>query len=581
MLLGVSPLKKNLNLLVGGIQGEGVVSLGTNLMKALSNLGYYTYGNRNFSSRIKGGNTTMLISIGIERQLCTKDELDIILALDKETINLYHSKLHPDGLILFDSILSSQDLNDEETNAIPLPITEIAKELSASIMKNTCALGFIGRLLGLSEDELSKLLIEKYNSKGEVIVENNLNALKKAYAYEESALSGNNYFLLSPNEKSSRAVMMGNEAIGFGALMAGCRFIPSYPITPASEIMEYLGKVLPRYGGIMVQVEDEIAAITMAVGASYGGVRSMTATSGPGISLMMEGIGLAGATETPVVIADIQRGGPSTGLPTKTEQSDLFAIYYGGHGEYSNIILSPATVEDCFYDTIKAFNLADQYQCPVFILSDLALGLSPQTIDNLDYSKVVIERGKVVTEEELSTIERGTFKRYELAEDGISPRSFPGMVNGGHHVTGIEHTELGLPLEKPENRKKMMDKRLSKTSPLENEISIDIYKMTENTKTLFLTFGSNFGTIKEAINLSHKKVDLGVFRMIRPLPKKQLTQLLESYDKIVVVEGNYRRQLASIIHQELGYHAKIHSITKYDGTIFTVKEIVDKIGEWA
>lgn len=574
-------MKKNLTLLIGGIQGEGVVSLGTNLMKTLSNLGYYTYGNRNFSSRIKGGNTTMTISIGVEKQLCSKDGLDIILALDKETIDLFNCKLKPNGLILFDSILSSKDLNYNKDLLIPLPITEIAKSLSAPIIKNTCALGFLGRLMGLDENELSQSLKEKYHTKGDKIVEKNLKALKEAYNYDGDIFNKENYFLSIPEKKSSKAVMMGNEAIGFGALMAGCRFIPSYPITPASEVMEYMGKVLPRYGGAMVQVEDEIAAITMAVGASYGGVRSMTATSGPGISLMMEGIGLAGITETPVVIADIQRGGPSTGLPTKHEQSDLFAIYYGGHGEYSNIILSPSTVEDCFYDTIKAFNLADKYQCPVFILSDLSLGLSPQTIDDLDYDQVVIDRGKVVTKDELSNIERGTFKRYELTKDGISPRSFPGMINGGHHVTGIEHNELGLPLEKPENRKNMMEKRLSKTAPLENEESIDIYRTNNSNKTLFLTFGSVFGAIKEAVNLSDKKVDFGAIRMIRPLPKKQLTSLLENYDKIVVVENNYRKQLASIIKEELGYHNKIHSITKYDGTNFTINELVEKIGEWA
>ncbi|MBU5677167.1 2-oxoacid:acceptor oxidoreductase subunit alpha [Alkaliphilus sp. MSJ-5] len=574
-------MKKNLTLLIGGIQGEGVVSLGTNLMKTLSNLGYYTYGNRNFSSRIKGGNTTMTISIGVEKQLYSEDRLDIILALDKETIDLFNRKLKPNGLILFDSILSSKDLSYKKDSLIPLPITEIAKGLSAPIIKNTCALGFLGRLMGLNENELSQALKEKYHTKGDEIVEKNLKALKEAYNYDGDIFNKEDYFLSIPEKKSSKAVMMGNEAIGFGALMAGCRFIPSYPITPASEVMEYMGKVLPRYGGAMVQVEDEIAAITMAVGASYGGVRSMTATSGPGISLMMEGIGLAGITETPVVIADIQRGGPSTGLPTKHEQSDLFAIYYGGHGEYSNIILSPSTVEDCFYDTIRAFNLADKYQCPVFILSDLSLGLSPQTIDDLDYNQVVIDRGKVVIKDELSNIERGTFKRYRLTEDGISPRSFPGMLNGGHHVTGIEHNELGLPLEKPENRKNMMEKRLSKTAPLENEESIDIYRTNNSNNTLFLTFGSVFGAIKEAAYLSDKKIDFGAIRMIRPLPKKQLTSLLENYDKIVIVENNYRKQLASIIKEELGYHNKIHSITKYDGTNFTINELVEKIGEWA
>lgn len=573
-------LKNKLTLLIGGIQGEGVVSLGTNLMKTLSNLGYYTYGSRNFSSRIKGGNTTMTISIGVEKQLCVEDHIDMILALDKETIQLYSSKLHTNGILLYDSVISVEDFNAENHRFIPLPITEIAKNSGSLIMKNTSALGFVGRLIGLNKSGLLTSLEEKYRTKGQDVVEKNLSTLEESFHIEIDGLDIQDFYLLPPNSPSSRAVMLGNEAIGFGALMAGCRFIPSYPITPASEVMEYMGKVLPRYGGMMVQVEDEIAAVTMAIGASYGGVRSMTATSGPGLSLMMEGIGLAGNTETPLVIADIQRVGPSTGLPTKNEQSDLFSLYYGGHGEYPSIILSPATVEDCFYDTIKAFNLADQYQCPVFILSDLNLGLSPQTIDDLDYDKVIIDRGKIAQAEDLAPIERGSFKRYAFTEDGISPRSFPGMVNGGHHVTGLEHNELGLPFEKPENRKKMMDKRLGKTAPLENEPSIELHPFGKNNKTLFLTYGSASGTVLEAIEQSEKKVDLGIIRMIRPLPTKQIISLFENYDHIVVVESNYRKQLASILREELGYHDKIHSIHKYDGTNFTITEMVEKIGAW-
>lgn len=574
-------MKKNLTLLIGGIQGEGVVSLGTNLMNTFSNLGYYAYGSRKFSSRIKGGNTTMTISVGINKQLSAEDDIDLILALDAETISLFSNQLNSDGLILYDSILSPKELEDKKNILIPLPITEIAKELGVMLMKNTCALGFLGRLMGLNAVDLSHSLKEKYASKGDIIVEKNLKALEQAFKYDNNILDRTEHFLTSPNHKVSRAVMMGNEAIGLGALMAGCRLIPSYPITPASEVMEYLGNVLPRYGGAMVQVEDEIAAVTMAVGASYGGVRSMTATSGPGLSLMMEGIGLAGITETPVVIVDIQRGGPSTGLPTKHEQSDIFALYYGGHGEYPNIILTPATVEDCFYDTIEAFNLADKYQCPVFILSDLQLGLSPQTIDELDYDKIVIDRGKIASKDDLANVERGTFKRYKFTEDNISPRSFPGMPNGGHHVTGIEHNELGLPFEEADNREKMMNKRLSKTSPLENNDSIEVFKCGDRNKTLVLTFGSVFGITAEAVKQNNLNVDYGRIKMIRPLPKKQLSSLLKEYSHIIVIENNYRKQLASIIKEELGCHEKIKSITKYDGNIFTIKELTKKIGEWA
>jgi 2-oxoglutarate ferredoxin oxidoreductase subunit alpha len=303
--------------------------------------------------------------------------------------------------------------------------------------------------------------------------------------------------------------------------------------------MEYLIKQLPKYGGTVIQTEDERSAITMAIGANYGGVRSFTASAGPGLSLMVEAIGLAGITETPVVIVNTQRGGPSTGLPTKQEQSDLNAMIYASHGEIPKIVIAPSTVEECFYDTMEAFNLADQYQCPVILMTDLQLSLGKQSAEELDHTRVQINRGKnAYNLPELGDGE--LFKRFELTEDGISPRVIPGTLNGLHHVTGVEHDQDGRPSESPINRKKMMDKRLSKLNNLEVTNAIRIDAPHEEPDLLIIGMGSTGGTIDEArsrlnqdgITSNHMTV-----RLIHPFPTELVKPYAAKAKKIVVLEN--------------------------------------------
>ncbi len=568
-----------MSLLIGGVQGEGVISTAENLMKTLSSLGYYCFEKRNFSSRIKGGNSSIVINIGLEKKLWVEDEVSFIVALDQETIDLYHPLLEENGIIFYDSTITPDPtLLKKGLKLHALPISEIAKKNGSLIMKNTSAMGFIGVLLGISEGNLIEVITKKFKKKGQDIIEKNIKVLDHVFQHANENLNEYSNFILNSIQKNKRPLMLGNHGVSLGALMAGCRFVASYPITPASEIMETLGVLLPKYKGIMLQVEDEIAAVNMIIGAAYGGVRSMTATSGPGISLMMEGIGLAGMTETPIVIVNSQRVGPSTGMPTKHEQSDLIGLYFGGHGEYPTIILTPSTVEECFYSTIRAFNLADKYQCPVIILLDLTLSLSNQTIDQLDYSKIEIDRGKIFG---ASEIQQG-YKRFQFTEDHVSTRAIPGTKGGIHHTTGLEHSEIGLPMDTPLNRKKMMEKRMEKTYILQssNEIIIKENKPTSNNNVLVLTFGSTYGIIKGAIEKNNIPVDFGYFQMIKPLPIKQLENLFAKYDHIIVVENNYSQQLATIIRSEVGYHDKIHSVTKYDGTTFTLGEIITEIGRW-
>lgn len=569
-------MKSSITIMIGGIQGEGVVSTGINLMKTLSSLGYYTYANRNFSSRIKGGNTTITINISVNRISATSDNLDVILAMDLETIERHIQLLNKEGVIFYDSELQVDLSNLKECKAYPLPITALSKGLGLQNLKSTTSLSFLGRLLEISSQALKESIKARYKRKGSEIIEKNIEAIAAAYNMKELSWPDFTIQLLPPKDTTSRAVLFGNEVISLGALAGGCRFLASYPITPASEIMEYLSRVLPRFGGVMLQVEDEIAAVNAIVGASYAGVRSMTATSGPGISLMLEGIGLSGMAEIPIVIVDAQRAGPSTGLPTKHEQSDLFTLYYGGHGEYPSIILTPSTIEECFFETIRAFNLAEIYQCPVILLTDLTLSLAPQTIDSLNISSISIDRGKLINN--LSSTEAlEAYKRYDYTSDGISHRVIPGITGGLHHVTGLEHNEKGAPNDLPENRRKMMDKRMSKVKVLSEGKEITIIK-NEGNNTLFLTFGSTYGVLEAAVERTNNSVDYGRIKMIKPLPVKQLEELFNHYERIVIVENNYSGQLSQIIKSSIVCHHKIKSLVKYDGNPFTIEEITREIG---
>ena len=370
--------------------------------------------------------------------------------------------------------------------------------------------------------------------------------------------------------------MIGNDAIAMGALAGGARFMAAYPITPASEIMEYLIKHLPKFGGTVIQTEDEIAACTMAIGANYAGVRSLTASAGPGLSLMMEAIGLSGITETPLVIVDTQRGGPSTGMPTKQEQSDLMAMIYGTHGEIPKIVVAPSTVQEAFYDTVEAFNLAEEYQCPVIVLSDLQLSLGKQTVEPLDFSKVELRRGKLVQEELPDMTDKSYFKRYEVTDDGISPRVIPGMKNGIHHVTGVEHDETGKPSESAANRVAQMDKRMRKIESVNFKNPLYISAEHEEPELLFVGFNSTRGVIEEVMNRLEAegvKVNHVHVRLIHPFPSTEILPYIEKAKKVVVIENNATGQLANLMKMNVGHAQKITKILKYDGNPFLPNEV--------
>ncbi|MFC4307342.1 2-oxoacid:acceptor oxidoreductase subunit alpha [Cohnella boryungensis] len=562
---------------IGGQQGEGVESTDRIFSTALNRLGYYLYGYRHFSSRIKGGHTNNKIRISTKPIRAISDDLDILVAFDQESIDLNAGELRPGGVVVADAKFSPTIPEGVQARLFAVPITAIAEELGTSLMKNMVASGASWGLLGLPMEVFNKAVEEEFGRKGPAIVEKNVEAVRRGAEFIlEQAGGPLDEFKLEDADGKQKLFMIGNEALALGTLAAGCRLMSAYPITPASEIMEYLIKKLPKFGGTVVQTEDEIAAVTMAIGANYAGVRTMTASAGPGLSLMMEAIGLSGMTETPLVIVDTQRGGPSTGLPTKQEQSDINALIYGTHGEIPKLVVAPSTIEECFYDMIEGFNLSEEYQIPVIIATDLQLSLGKQTAEALDYDKIVINRGKLLTEELPPNEDNRLFKRYEFTEDGVSPRVIPGMKHGIHHVTGVEHDQEGRPSENALNREKMMDKRLGKISKLRvtNAVKADVPHETPD--LLIIAMGSTGGTIEEArARMTEEGLTTNqiMVRQMHPFPSELLQPHLESAKQVVVLENNATGQLANLIKMNVGYHDKIRSLLKYDGTPFLPSEI--------
>lgn len=567
---------------VGGQQGEGIESTGEIFSMAMNRLGYFLYGYRHFSSRIKGGHTNNKITVRPTEVRAIADDLDILVAFDQETIDVNYKELTPSSIILADAKFDPKNPEDSVAPLYAVPFTEIAAELGTSLMKNMVAIGATAALLNLDESVFQSVVNEIFGRKGEEVVAKNIEAIERGrQAISEQIGDRVGTWEIAPADGKRRMFMIGNDAAALGALAAGSRFMAAYPITPASEIMEYMIKKLPLVGGAVIQTEDEIAAATMAIGANYGGVRAFTASAGPGLSLMMEAIGLSGMTEQPLVIFDTQRGGPSTGLPTKQEQSDLMAMLYGTHGEIPKVVIAPSTMEEAFYDTIQAFNIAEELQLPVIVMTDLQLSLGKQSVDPFDYSRIEIRRGKIV--EAVEDVEsKDYFKRYENTEDGVSPRVLPGTKGGIHHVTGVEHDETGKPSEATGNRRTQMDKRMRKLQHVRFENPVYVNAPHDDADVLLVGFNSTRGAIEEVqekLNSEGVKVNHAHIKLIHPFPAEEMSALMDKAKKVIVVENNATGQLANVMKMNIGGHAKTKSILKYDGTPFLPRELTNLVKE--
>lgn len=574
-------MKSQISWKVGGQQGEGIESTGEIFATAMNRKGYFLYGYRHFSSRIKGGHTNNKIRVSTSPVHAISDDLDILIAFDQETIELNHHEMREDSIIIADAKAKPKKPENCVAQLIELPFTSTAKELGTALMKNMVAIGATSALMDLNISTFETLIDNMFSKKGNKVVDMNIQALNMGYdLMKQQVTNVNGDFTLENGSGHPHLYMIGNDAIGLGAIVAGSRFMSAYPITPASEIMEYMIANLPKVDGTVVQTEDEIAAATMAIGANYAGVRGFTASAGPGLSLMMESIGLSGMTETPLVIINTQRGGPSTGLPTKQEQSDLMQMIYGTHGDIPKIVVAPTDAEDAFYLTMEAFNLAEEYQCPVILLSDLQLSLGKQTVKTLDFNKIDIRRGEIIQSDiERAEDDKAYFKRYALTTSGVSPRPIPGVKGGIHHVTGVEHNEEGKPSEAPMNRQNQMEKRMRKTESLVTNNPVLLNEHEDEADILYIGFISTKGAIGEGAERLERqgvKVNTMHIRQLHPFPKDIVQQAINKASKVIVAEHNYQGQLSSILKMNTQVNDKLVNQTKYDGKPFLPYEIEEK-----
>ena len=571
---------------IGGQQGEGIESAGQILAKALTNQGYFLYGIRSFSSRIKGGATNNRLRISTTPVGAISDFTDLMLAFDQEAIDLNVGDMDVNGWMIADTAFEPKMPEGNKTRLVALPISEIAKTNGTILMRNMVCVGISCALLGLDPKMIFPMIQDQYGKKGEKIVTANQHALMDGYnAMKEAGGAEIEKFHIESADGKSRMLLNGNDAFGFGAIAGGCRFYSGYPITPSTEVMQFMIENLPIIGGDAVQTEDELSACIMAIGANYAGVRSMTATCGPGVALMSEALGLAVMAEIPMVVVDVQRGGPSTGLASKHEQSDLYISCFGSHGDAVKIVMAPTSIEDLFYDAAEAFNLAEEFQVPVMVLSDQQMGLGEQTVEPFDLAKVEIRRGKIKKQADLPEMANPDYyKRYLHTEDGISPRVFPGMKNGIHGTTGLEHDEYGKPFENPAARNKMMDKRLHKLDNVVNVFKNPLLINAPHAEAdlLILGMGGARGVVEEAAERFNKdgvKANTGIIRLINPMPVELLKAEMAKAKRVVVVEHNQQGQFASLMRMNnLETEAKkIESVLQYDGGVMKTSTVYNGI----
>ncbi|MBK5254091.1 MAG: 2-oxoacid:acceptor oxidoreductase subunit alpha [Peptostreptococcaceae bacterium] len=547
------------NLLIGGAAGQGIETTATILRKALKKSGYHIFTVEDVMSRVRGGHNFSLIRFGSEDVLSHSNKLDGIIALNDETIELHKDELNKNGFILCDSTLSS---NDPRT--IKVDMNEMAKEIGNPKVSGSIAVGAVLKLFGekieLAGDVLKDNVKDQY-------LEMNIKAMEKGFQAVEGRfphLEGNVSLSLMIN---------GNQALSLGAMASGLKFYAAYPMSPSTSIMEYLASKSDEAGIVVEQAEDEIAAINMAIGASFAGVRSMTGTSGGGFSLMVEALGLAGMAEIPLVVVDVQRPGPATGFPTRTEQSDLKFVVSASQGEFPRMVIALRNHTDAFYQTARALNLAEKYQIPVIILSDQYLSDSHSTVEPYDLKKAAAIYA-------VKPEEKGEYLRYKYTEDGISPRLIPGKTNNIVAIDSDEHDERGWITESSEVRIKMMDKRMRKLEKLKLELQEPEFFGDEAFKTLLVGWGSTEGPIKEAVESLNRmgkgKFAALVFGDIYPLPQKLLREKLALAERLINVEQNATGQLADLIREQTGISCD-SNILKYDGRQISGEEITERI----
>jgi 2-oxoglutarate/2-oxoacid ferredoxin oxidoreductase subunit alpha len=564
---------------IGGAAGDGVASAGNTLALSVARQGQGVFAYNSYQSVIRGGHSWLRLRISAKKPLNHGDQVNALIALNQDTFDRHLQELVAGGLALYNSAkLKPRYAAPDGVQLCPLPVPELAPSYEQlPVMQNTVAVGAVIRLMGLDFTGLESVLESTFAKKPQV-VKMNVEAAKAGYEYAAANFQPLPKLLEKTDQKW--ALMTGNELMAMGAALAGCKFYCAYPMSPATHILEWFAGHGKELGICVRQVEDEISVINMSIGAGHMGVRSMCATSGGGLALMTEAIGMAGMIETPVVVVNVMRAGPSTGVPTKTEQADLNQAFGASQGDFPRIVLAPLTMTDCFLTPALAFNLAERYQCPVIILSDLLMAEDNETVDpahlDVDFK---IDRGELITEVN-GPVDSEPYLRYKDTPSGISPRAIPGLP--GHlYVSGTdEHDEDGVLISDvytdPVRRVKMVDKRARKMSTVLDYVPPPKLEGNVEAEVTLVGWGSTWGVITEAVErLNREGVSTNHLQinLLIPFHVKEVTEILSKSKKLIIVENNFSGQFARHLRAETGLVANGH-IRKYDGEPFEPKHIV-------
>jgi 2-oxoglutarate/2-oxoacid ferredoxin oxidoreductase subunit alpha len=563
---------------IGGEAGQGIHTIGDTLGHVFARAGFHVFTDQDYESRVRGGHNFYRIRFADRPVMAPRNAVDIIVALDKESILLHSPELTSRGQIIYDAETLKQTHGEQAF--LDIPFAKLAVEHGGDkIMANTVATGAVLGMLGMDLEILLGIIDETFRKKGEKVITANRNAALAGYDHAVKGCLKCNFAVASDAKTESRLLVGGAEAIALGALASGVKFYSAYPMTPSTDIMNYLAGKEKEYGIVVEQAEDEIAAINMALGASFAGVRAMTGTSGGGFALMVEGVSLAAMTETPVVIALGQRPGPATGLPTKTEQGDLHMALHAGHGEFPRFIFAPGTPEQAFFLTNKAFDLAEKYQVPAFVLFDTYLADAQWTSRGFDLSRLRNTEYRL-RGEAFQKLER--YDRHAYTESGVSPMAIPGDAKHVVVTDSDEHTEDGHITEDAETRNRMVDKRLfAKLPGMQAEIAPPFLYGDHAPDIVIAGWGSFYGLLREAVDELAKSYGIAMlhFSEIYPFPGTEqfdYLRLLERAKLTVCVEQNATGQLARLMKTETG-HEFGSLLNKYDGRPFTVELMVENL----
>lgn len=561
----------DISIVLCGAAGQGIQTVERLMTRLIKRAGYNVFATKEYMSRVRGGLNSTQIRVSAEPVRGFLDRIDIFVPMNGGAMKRLKKRIGRETVILGERSVFEDEL-EGETPVIEVPFTEIAEDIGNRVYSNTVAIGALAGVLGIDVEKAVGSLKKYFGDKGTEIIEDNTEALQRGYNEVKSKeLPGGKRVNIKPgDEVADQILVSGAEAVGMGAIAGGCNFISSYPMSPSTAVLTFLAGNGRSFGVLAEQAEDEIAAINMAVGAWYAGARGMVTTSGGGFALMTEGLSLSAMLETPVVIHLAQRPGPATGLPTRTEQGDLELALHGGHGEFPRIIFAPGNLEEAFFLTHRAFNLADKYQLPVIILTDQYFMDSYYNIDPFDLSGLSVEKQFIKTRED--------YKRYELTENGISPRGIPGYGEGLVGVDSDEHDREGHITEDLELRPRIVDKRLRKLESIRAEAEQPVLLGAENYRHLVICWGSTLNTVREAVDkLQTEDTAVLHFGQVYPLHEES-AELINKAERSVVVENNATAQFTRLLENMTGAEID-HSILKYDGLCFASDTLAEELRE--